>query len=84
MACTLRRGLNLIEAWLLTVVSQEDWERDYKPILTRTHEDNKQLEEVRERWGDPDEEGRGEFILVRNESAVSDPVINFKTAKLDS
>lgn len=51
----------------MTVVSPEDWEANYKPILSTNTDDDTRLTEMREKWGDPDEQGRGEFILVRNE-----------------
>lgn len=51
----------------MSVVSPEDWESQFKPILASNTDDEIRLAEMREKWGDPDEQGRGEFVLVRNE-----------------
>lgn len=81
LGVTLRRALNLTEDWLLSVVSEDDWNNHYKEILTSNFEDSKRLEEQRERWGEPDDEGKGEFVLERLEQP-QESNFNFKPASL--
>lgn len=52
----------------MSVVSPEDWEKQFKPILASSTDEERRLEELREKWGDPDPDGQGEFILIRNEN----------------
>lgn len=76
-----RRVLNLTEAWLLSVVSEEDWEKHYKEVLTTDPNERQRLIEQRERWGEPDEEGKGDFQLVRGaDPAPTSSGFNFKPA----
>lgn len=51
----------------MTVISPEQWENDYKPILANNVDEQQRLEELQEKWGEPDEGGRGEFVLVRHD-----------------
>lgn len=74
IACTARRALNLTEDWLLSVISQEDWENGVKEILTTTLSDEEQFGDIAERWGEPDDDGRGSFTLERNDEP---PASNF-------
>lgn len=52
----------------MTVVSPEDWEEKFKPILSSNTDEEARLVELREKWGEPDEEGRGEFVLTRGDA----------------
>lgn len=81
LTCTARRALNLTEDWLLSVVSEEDWNNHYKDILASSLEDQERLEDQMERWGDPDEDGRGEFNLVRRDTEEVPSNFNFNSAK---
>lgn len=76
---SLRRSLNLTEDWLLSVVTEDDWNKHYKEILTANFEDAERLEEQREAWPEG-ENGKGEFILVRKEQPET-ANISFKPAK---
>lgn len=76
---TTRRALNLTEDWLLSVVSEDDWNDNYKDILTADFGDDERLAEQREKWGDPDEDGRGSFVLERKEQPATSNM-NFKPA----
>jgi len=67
--CSTRRALNLTEDWLLSVVSEDDWNNHYKDVLSVTFDDEERMDYQHDAWGEPDEEGRGEFILERNEDA---------------
>lgn len=71
-----------METFLLANVSEDDWNNHYKDTLTTTLEDKERLEEQAERWGEPDKEGRGEFVLTRHEEVAPVPTnFNFKPAK---
>lgn len=60
----------------MTVLSPEQWENDFKPILTATREDEIRLAEARTRWADPVDGKPGEFKLERVEQP-EDAGINF-------
>lgn len=51
----------------MTVLSPEQWENDFKPILTATREDEERLADARTRWADSGLDGKGEFKLEREE-----------------
>lgn len=80
LKCSTRRALNLTEDWLMSVVSEDDWNNHFKEILTLTLEDEDRFKEQLSNWGDPDEEGRGEFVLIRNEEEAPPSNFNFKPA----
>lgn len=80
LTCPARRALNFTEDWLLSVVSKDDWDNHYKNILTTDLAERERLAEQQELWGDPDEEGKGAFVLVRNEEEAPSSNFSFKPA----
>jgi hypothetical protein len=66
-------------AWLLAVIDPEVWKTDYQPVLSRGFSDVAAEREARANWGDPDEQGRGEFRLERGPE-VEGRKINFSPA----
>lgn len=64
----------------MTVISPEQWENDFKPILSVDTDEEARLAELREKWGEPDEQGRGEFILTRPEDQPVSSNFNMKSA----
>lgn len=52
----------------MTVVSPEDWEAKFKPILSSNTDEDARMEEMRDKWGEPQDGKAGEFILTRPDS----------------
>lgn len=74
---SVRRALNLTEDWLLSVISQEDWENQWREILTSNSGEAKRLQEQREKWGEAQDGKPGAFILERLDEQPATPAINF-------
>jgi len=64
--------LNYSEAWLLSVVSDEQWNSDYKDILTLTFDEADKRREAQRKWRPADESGKGEFVLERHTEGTSE------------
>lgn len=82
MASTVRRALNLTEAWLLSVISPEDWDNRYKAILNLTVETAREQRRARAVLAPESADGRGKMVVIREEPKDDAPkrTLNFGSA----
>lgn len=63
----------------------EEWKRTYY-VLDYTVEDEQREREIAQRWRQPAEDGRGEFIVARPETEAVEPgkrKIGFRAVSVD-
>jgi len=56
----------------MSVVSDEQWNADYKDTLTLTFEEAEKRREAQTRWDAASDSGQGEFVLERLTDAPSE------------